>query len=156
MGGTYTRRIVGEPLELDAPPGTDPFTAVLSRIDVYRSEGARPVVHFIMDVDYETYVSMDESGAYGFCLESIDAATANASFTNELNVELTLRLADELLPDDAAAITDRALTETLLAYLQDAPTRFVSPTAFRWLTVMQLQGRGSNVMRGLKSRYPPR
>ncbi len=156
MGGTYSRRIVGEPLELDTPNGQDPFTAVLARIDVFREKGKRPAVHFILDVDYGTYVAMDEAGAYGFCMESIDPTTANASFHNGLNLELTLRLDDTLLPEDADKITDAALTETLLACVLEAPTRFVSPTAYRWLSVMQALEPGKPTLQGITSRYPPR
>ena len=157
MGGTMNRRIVGEPVELGAVNGGEPFLAVLERIEVFRSEGvAVPAVHFLLNVDYETYVRMDEAGAFGFSLFSVDPATANAAFTDSHELELTLRLDDDLLPPDAAELTDAKLMDAVLDGVSSGAGRFCDPSAYHWLSVMQAQAPGGKTLQGIRSKNPPR
>ena len=156
MGGSYSRRVVGEPVEFGAVNGGEPFLAVLSRIDVYRPVGGAPAVHFLVDVDYETYVRMDEAGAFGFSLFSVDPAAGTASFTDEIDLEITLRAADELIPEGAGAMNDMALMEAMLSGATDEPGRFLDPSQWFWLSVMQRLAPKSGALQGIRSKHPPK
>ena len=157
MGGTMARRMVGEPVEFGAVNGGEPFLAVLDRINVFRSEGGTlPAVHFQLDVDYETYVRMDEAGAFGLSLFSVDPATGNAAFTDSHDLELTLRLDDELLPADAGDLSDAKLMDAVLEGISGGTGRFCDPSAYHWLSVMQAQEPGGNALQGIRSKNPPR
>lgn len=152
MGGKYARRMVGEPLEIGAVNGGEPFAVVLSRIDVYRPDEGTPAVHILLDVDYETYVRMDEAGAFGLGLFSVDPAAGTAEFTNARDLELTLRAAESLLPEDAPTLSDAALIDAFLAGLTDAPDRFLDPSSWVWLSVMQATAPGGAALVGICSR----
>lgn len=156
MGGKYAHKVVGEPVEFGAVNGGEPFPAVLARIDVWRTDGKTPAVHIVLDVDYETYVAMDEAGAFGFSLFSIDASTANAEFSGARDLELTLRADDELLPPDAATLSDAALFDAILTGVLEDPSRFLDPNAWKWLSVMQGREPGATALTGIRSKYPPR
>jgi hypothetical protein len=158
MTGTYAHKLVGEPLEFGAVNGGEPFPVVLARLDVYRPAGgeALPAVHALLDVDYETYVRMDEAGAFGFSLFSVDPATANAQFTHARDLELTLRADGALLPGNAASMSDGALLDAMLAGLTDDPDRFLDPNAWQWLSVLQAATPGGPALSGIRSKFPPR
>ena len=157
MGGKYAYKLVGEPVELGAVNGGEPFLAVLTRIDLYRPESGRPALHALLDVDYETYTRMDDAGAFGFGLFSVDPTTANARFTGDLNMELTLRADDSLLPPDAETASDAAIFDALLEGIASDADRFLDPNAWKWLSVMQPVGPGApGAMAGIRSKYPPR
>lgn len=156
MGGKYAHKVVGEPVEFGAINGGEPFLAVLTRIDLYRTEGQTPAMHILLDLDYETYVRIDEAGAFGYSLFSVDPTTANAQFTQDRNMELTLRANDELLPEDAASRSDAELFDALLNGITDDSGRFLDPNAWKWLSVMQTLKAGSPNLGGIRSKYPPR
>lgn len=158
MTGTYAHKLVGEPLEFGAVNGGEPFPVVLARLDVYRPAGGGsvPVVHALLDVDYETYVRMDEAGAFGFSLFSVDPTTANAQFTNARDLELTLRADAALLPEDAAGTTDGDLLDAMLVGMTDDPDRFLDPNAWQWLSVLQSATPGGPALSGIRSKFPPR
>lgn len=154
MGGSFARRVVGEPVEFGAVNGGEPFLAVLSRIDVYRPSGGAVAVHFLLDVDYETYVQMDEAGAFGMGLFSVDPSAGTASFTGELDLEVTLRAADELLPPDAASMTDAQVIDAMLRGVEEEPARFLAPSAWSWISVMQRVDGTPGAMQGIRSKHP--
>ncbi len=157
MSGSYVRKLVGEPLEFGAVNGGEPFPVVLARLDLYRDAATGALaVHALLDVDYETYVRMDDAGAFGFSLFSVDPATANAQFTQERDVELTLRADATLLPADATGLTDTQILDAVLTGLTDEPDRYTDPGAWRWLSVLQAKGPGGTALSGIRSKFPPR
>jgi len=158
MTGTYAHKLVGEPLEFGAVNGGEPFPVVLARLDVYRpaDRKALPAVHALLDVDYETYVRMDEAGAFGFSLFSVDPATANARFTGARDLELTLRADAELLPADVASMGDGVLLEAMLAGMTEDSDRFLDPNAWQWLSVLQSATPGGPALSGIRSKFRPR
>lgn len=156
MGGKYAHKVVGEPVEFAGVDGSDSFPVVLARIDVWRTDGQTPAVHVLLDVDYETYVAMDEAGAFGFSMFSIDASTANAQFSGERDLEITLRADDTLLPPDAATLSDAALFDAVLTGVLEDSARFLDPNAWKWLSVMQGREPGATALTGIRSKYPPR
>lgn len=156
MGGTYAHKLVGEPVEFGAVNGGEPFLAVLTRLDLFRTPGETPAIHILLDVDYETYVRMDEAGAFGFSLFSVDPTTANAQFTQERDLELTLRANDDLLPEGAAELSDAVLLDAVLEGMTGDGERFLDPNAWKWLSVMQAQKPGGGALAGIRSKFPPR
>jgi hypothetical protein len=130
---------------------------VLARLDVYRdAESGAVAIHALLDVDYETYVRMDEAGAFGFSLFSVDPTTANAQFTQERDLEITLRADAALLPADAPGLTDAEVLDAVLAGVTDEPDRYTDPGAWQWLSVLQAKGPGGTALSGIRSKFPPR
>ncbi|MBN1946719.1 MAG: hypothetical protein JW797_13675 [Bradymonadales bacterium] len=158
LTGSVTTREVLQPVQLIAPEPDQPLPLLLKQLKLYQTEDHRWAVA-VVELPFAAYHLLQKKRWLGLTIASIAAEPQQTwTFRSDQPMELTLRLADEVLdglpaqdsPDSLLEALDRALESE-----EPEPPRQLA--SWRYLQVVQLTRTvdGALVKEGFRSRYAP-